>query len=272
MAVRLLLLVALPGSTSLLVSPPVTTSVAGNCLGRAQATKMMAVSPLALRGGAAVAAAALPSVNTLVAASMLPTLLGFWKTGYAVSYGYGGAVAACALLSLPALTGIAHWHALALVFYGVRINAHLLYREVALSPEIHQMKPKDASVAERLKRAPVIIGCSLLYFLLAAPLRVTAAATSTKSLQAAVACAFFGFGVAALGDLQKLVTKSIKGKDHLVTGGLYKFLRHPNYTGRTHPATPCRLTSLPAPARVVSVRCRPSPDRAASATHAPMHK
>jgi len=232
MTVRLLLLVALPGSSSLLLSPQITTSVAGNSLGRAQATKIMAVSPLALRGGAAVAAAALPSVNTLVAASVLPTLLGFWKTGYAVSYGYGGAVAACALLSLPALTGIARWHALALVFYGVRLNGHLLYREIALSPEIHQMKPKDASVAERLKRAPVIIGCSLLYFLLsAAPLRLTAVAAPTKSLQAAVACAFFGFGVAALGDLQKLVTKTIKGKDHLVTGGLHKFLRHPNYTG-----------------------------------------
>ena len=83
-----------------------------------------------------------------------------------------------------------------------------------------------------MKRAPVLIGCSLLYFLLAAPLRVTAAApTHSKALQAAVTCTFLGFGVAALGDLQKLVTKSMKGKDHLVTGGLYKFLRHPNYTG-----------------------------------------
>ena len=82
-------------------------------------------------------------------------------------------------------------------------------------------------------RRPGGLGCSLLYFLLAAPLRVTAtaAASSSKPLQAAVACAFFGFAVAALGDLQKLVTKTIKGKDHLVTGGLYKWLRHPNYTG-----------------------------------------
>ena len=51
--------------------------------------------------------------------------------GYAVSYGYGGAVAACALLTLAnPLTGLARWHALALVFYGVRLNSFLLWREL----------------------------------------------------------------------------------------------------------------------------------------------
>ena len=135
-----------------------------------QPTMVIAVSPLALRGGAAAAAAALPSINTLAAASVLPTLLGLWRTGYAVSYAYGGAVAACAALTLPALSGMpaARWHALALIFYGVRLNAHLFYRECALPREISGMKAKDATLAERLKRAPVILGCSLLYFLLAA--------------------------------------------------------------------------------------------------------
>ena len=233
----LLLLALLPEATPLLASPRTAATIRGYHLRSGQqnqqAATMMAVSPLALRGGAVAAAAALPSIKTLVAASVLPTLLGLWKTGYAVSYAYGGAVAACAALTLPALSGVARWHALALIFYGVRLNAHLLYREVALTREIFQMAPKDATLAERLKRAPVIIGCSLLYFCLAAPLRVTvsAAASSSKSLQAAVACALLGFVVAALGDLQKLVTKTIKGKDHLVTGGLYKWLRHPNYTG-----------------------------------------
>ena len=231
----LLHLALLPAATSLLASPRAATMRAAqqNQQAVSQPTMVMAVSPLALRGGAAAAAAALPSINTLAAASVLPTLLGLWRTGYAVSYAYGGAVAACAALTLPALSGIARWHALALIFYGVRLNAHLFYRECALPREISGMKAKDATLAERLKRAPVILGCSLLYFLLAAPLRVTAtaAASSSKPLQAAVACAFLGFAVAALGDLQKLVTKTIKGKDHLVTGGLYKWLRHPNYTG-----------------------------------------
>ena len=118
-----------------------------------QPTMVIAVSPLAMRGGAAAAAAVLPSINTLAAASVLPTLLGLWRTGYAVSYAYGGAVAACAALTLPALSGIARWHALALIFYGVRLNAHLFYRECALPREISGMKAKDATLAERLKRA-----------------------------------------------------------------------------------------------------------------------
>ena len=66
-----------------------------------------------LRGGA------LPSFPALAAASILPTALGFWKTGYAVSYGYGRAVAATALLYLPHTAGIAKLHALVLAFYGI---------------------------------------------------------------------------------------------------------------------------------------------------------
>lgn len=190
-------------------------------------------APLRMRGGvaAAAAAAALPSIKILAAASMLPTSLGIWKTGYTVSYGYGGAVAACAALSLPALSGLAWWHAATLVFYGVRLNMFLLYRELVLPADIHQMKSREATLGQRLKRLPLIIACSFLYFLLAAPVRVTAAAPDSRALGVAVACSFVGFAVAALGDLQKFVTKSIKGKDHLVTGGLFKFLRHPNYTG-----------------------------------------
>ena len=104
----LLHLALLPAATSLLASPRAATMRAAqqNQQAVSQPTMVMAVSPLALRGGAA-AAAALPSINTLAAASVLPTLLGLWRTGYAVSYAYGGAVAACAALTLPALSGIA---------------------------------------------------------------------------------------------------------------------------------------------------------------------
>ena len=37
--------------------------------------------------------------------------------------------------------------------------------------------------------------------------------------------------MAALGDLTKTVVKSRKREDFLVTGGIFRFLRHPNYTG-----------------------------------------
>ena len=72
----LLLLALLPEATSLLASPRTATTHLGRGQQHQQATTMMAVSPLALRGGAVAAAAALPSIKTLVAASVLPTLLG----------------------------------------------------------------------------------------------------------------------------------------------------------------------------------------------------
>jgi len=78
----------------------------------------------------------------------------------------------------------------------------------------------------------VVVGCSVLYFLMAQPLRITlAGGAEGKAAAAAVALAFVGFAVAALGDLQKSLTKAIRGSDHLVTGGIFRFLRHPNYTG-----------------------------------------
>jgi hypothetical protein len=78
-------LALLPAATSLLASPRAATTLRGastvhraqqNQQAVSQATMVMAVSPLALRGGAAAAAAALPSIKTLAAASVLPTLLG----------------------------------------------------------------------------------------------------------------------------------------------------------------------------------------------------
>ena len=71
---------------------------------RAVALPPPAAVATVLRGGAT--AAALPSVPALAVAALLPTCLGFWKTGYAVSYGYGGAIALSALLTLGADGGL----------------------------------------------------------------------------------------------------------------------------------------------------------------------
>lgn len=133
---------------------------------------------------------------------------------------------------------IASLHASALVFYGVRLCAFLLHRQITTPEEIHQMKPKEASLVDRLKRIPVLITISLLYFLMAAPLRITAGialSTPSHSLNplslSSALLAFAGFGLAAWGDFHKSSVKSRKGADHLVTTGPYRWLRHPNYTG-----------------------------------------
>ena len=67
---------------------------------------------------------------------------------------------------------------------------------------------------------------------MAAPLRVTALAPAgTAAAAAAMAVAYAGFGLAATGDIVKTVVKAREGKDFLVTGGPFRLLRHPNYTG-----------------------------------------
>ena len=93
-------------------------------------------------GGATVAASiALPKLSTIVATTLTPTLLGFYKYEYGVSYAYGTATAGTAalalryLLSSSAPTPFTLWsqlHAAAIVFYGIRLNLFLLYREIFL--------------------------------------------------------------------------------------------------------------------------------------------
>lgn len=191
---------------------------------------------LRARGGAVSAVAvALPPLPVLGAAAVVPSCLGLWKTGYTVSYGYGGAMLAAGASMLwggGGLSALSKAHSAALVFYGLRLNLFLLYRELNLPEDIHQMKRRDATLVARLKRAPVILGCSLLYYLMAAPLRVTAVAPAASAASAAaVAVSFVGFGVAAAGDVIKTIVKAKEGKDFLVTGGPFRWLRHPNYTG-----------------------------------------
>ena len=184
-----------------------------------------------------VAIAPLPSVGVLATASVVPTLLGFWKTEYGVSYAYGSAMAAIGTLVLPAASSpLARAHALALVLYGVRLNAFLLYREIFI-PRFQKFREKieerTKAKGNRLSRTPFVLGCSFLYYCMGAPLLLTATAAPPTSalLKVETALMYLGFLIAALGDLQKSIVKATKGEDALVTNGIYKFLRHPNYTG-----------------------------------------
>lgn len=219
----------------------------------------------AFRGGGVqqASAVAVPTMSTMAAASVVPACLGFWKVGYTVSYGYGGAMLASGLLMIlkSKVVGVAKLHALALAFYGLRLNLFLLYRELAFPVEVHQMKRRDATVAERLKRAPLILGCSGLFFCMAAPLRISAQLASslgpagTASATVAVALAFCGFALAAAGDAFKTYVKTKEGPDFLVTTGPFKRLRHPNYTGEMFGWTASLAAAIIAVAsRLVSMR------------------
>ena len=53
-----------------------------------------------------------------------------------------------------------------------------------------------------------------------------------------------GFVLGAIGDTTKTAVKRLKGADHLVTEGVYRFLRHPNYTGEFLAWTSSALASF----------------------------
>ena len=179
--------------------------------------------------------AALPSCASVATACVVPTCLGLWKNGYSVSYGYGGAMLAVGAMTLPHTTGLAALHSAAYIGYGLRLILFLLYRELSLPASVHQMTPRDGTIGQRLERLPVILSCAILYFCMAAPLRLTGAAAGFSNIlgRAAIATMHAGFLLAAVGDTWKSAVKARDGAGQLVTTGPYSVLRHPNYTGET---------------------------------------
>merc|ERR1712079_586522 len=94
----------------------------------------------------------------------------------------------------------------------------------------------------RLKRLPFILGCSFLYFGMAAPSVLVASAggagadlagstLAARLFQCCLAAMYTGWALAACGDGYKSVVKAMRGDSAVVTGGPFYFLRHPNYTG-----------------------------------------
>jgi len=237
---------------------------AGKAAAGAKAGKAAAVAAVA-----AATSVTLPSWQVVSAVCILPTCLGYWKREYGVSYAYGTATALTSGLVFRAVGGglsfnansvgggvgglaaavtttggLAALHAGAILFYGIRLNLFLLYREMFVK---RTKAATDAIEARATKgetnrfaaRTPFILSCAYLYYGLCAPLFITAQLGLVKPLakwvdlvlKVLIGTTWFGFILGALGDFQKSVTKAWKGEKHLVTGGIYRFFRHPNYTG-----------------------------------------
>ena len=172
-----------------------------------------------------------------------PTILGFYKNEYIVSYGYGLAIFFTALVNLitikkaPILSTVQLCHTLALMFYGIRLSLFLLYREISI-PRFREFTENIESRAppNKLKRLPFMLSCSVLYMCMSAPLFsgtvATTSNTMTLILQGLVGLTCGGFLLNAVGDFTKSYIKyKTKNQDELVTTGIFKYVRHPNYTG-----------------------------------------
>lgn len=193
------------------------------------------------------------AVPTEILTSVLPASFGFVRSEFGVSYGYGLATSLTGLTILRkcsqaaggaggATNSIFPLHAMALIFYGTRLNAFLAIR-VMLSAKmrgfVKTIEDRAKARGSRLSRAPFLLSCGFLYYGLAAPLLLTSKLTNSVMspswavplMKALVALEWFGFGMAALADLTKSFVKQTKGENTLVTSGIFSILRHPNYTG-----------------------------------------
>lgn len=262
-----------------------TTAVAGNGIFLCTLLKSnAAIAKTAATTLSSVAAAPvlLPPLYKILLACLLPTLLGYYKSEYGVSYGYGTAMAASSYLILSSISqsaglpltkpdailssltatvdslrtllpaSLPAFHAFALLFYGTRLNLFLLYRELCL-PRFRAMRERIEDRAKkqggRMKRTPFLLSCTFLYFCLSCPVLVTTKLCEgmsmscslglggglisilEQSLRLSVILALSGFLLGAFGDLNKSFGKMLKGEDTLITGGIFRYFRHPNYTG-----------------------------------------
>lgn len=177
---------------------------------------------------------AVPGVETLAGVCLAPTLTGFWKSEYGVSYAYGTAMLATGSLILrssPA-SPMAACQAAIIAAYGLRLNLFLLWRELTI-PRFREFREKIEDRAKergsRLSRAPFVLSCSALYLGMAGPMVLTSSAPALGPLAPfLVAVMFTGFFVAAWGDFTKSFVKAKKGSEALVTSGPFAALRHPN--------------------------------------------
>jgi len=196
-----------------------------------------------------------------VLTSVLPPFLGFYKSEYTVSLGYGFSVAltALALLRQFSPSPILSLHASALLFYGVRLNIFLVLRN-RLSQRIQEFNTKVEERAKsrgnRMTRTPFILSCGMLYYGLVTPLWFTGKLLASSVaiptwgvtvLKTLIAAQWLGYAAGAIGDLTKTYVKqSQKDEKYLVTSGIFSWIRHPNYSGEILAWTANALTGLVA--------------------------
>lgn len=177
----------------------------------------------------------------MLTAALVASVLGFFRTVYFVSLGYGFSMAAQAGLLL-----ILFWNGaplpaiiqnLLLIVYGLRLGGYLTLRE---SKAAYRREAKDAAtLSEGIgfgKKLGIWVGVALLYVAMGTPgmfnIRSVVSGSSINIILSSVGVAVMalGLGLEALADIQKSRYKT-KNPDHFCNKGLYSFVRCPNYLG-----------------------------------------
>jgi hypothetical protein len=105
----------------------------------------------------------LPALPTITKVCTMPTCIAFWRSEYGVTYAYGASLATMGgLVFRAAPTRLARWHAAALLVYGVRLNAFLMWRELNVPRFRGNWQRTEERAGGRLKRLPFVLSCSAL--------------------------------------------------------------------------------------------------------------
>ena len=177
----------------------------------------------------------------LLAACLAFSALGFFRTVWFVSLGYGLSVTAQAvllgLLHRGSLDAAAWAHLGLLALYGLRLSAYLTVREARPSYAREKREASGTGSGLALSRKLLIwIGVAVLYVLMASPglYHARAALDGRPRLPglawAGLGLAAAGLGIEALADLQKSAYKKAD-PGHYCDAGLYRVVRCPNYFG-----------------------------------------
>ena len=198
-----------------------------------------ALVPLPVAKALAAGPFGVPAMAAVGAAVLTP--LTMYRQGYSFSVGYGAAVAAMGAAlyaAVPPATPVAKALAGATVFYGARLAAHLLARQVTVPDIAERIKAFDKT--PRLQRLPLVAGVAVLYALMTSPLlfALRSAPAAPAVAWAGASMAWTGALVEAWADAHKFVKKReayasvAPGTFEGPMGGLYASCRHPSARAR----------------------------------------
>ncbi len=182
-----------------------------------------------------------PEYLVLFAAALLISALGFIRTVYFVSIGYGFSIAAQALLLLilhrAGIKPAVFVQLILLICYGLRLGGYLSFRECksAYRREADDVANRGTKISFG-RKSTIWIGVAILYVMMVSPAlyRVRVEIDGRSTLQglawAGAAVMLLGFTLEALADIQKSRYKTAN-PDRYCDIGLYRMVRCPNYLG-----------------------------------------
>jgi len=171
-----------------------------------------------------------------LALSLLISALGFLRSDWFISIGYGLSISALAVLYgfwwFDALTWVSMLQLGLLVFYGLRLSSHLILRERSSSygAELETSKQRSAGMHRPVKFA-IWVTVSTLYVLMSWPAAV-ALSTPTAGSAGVMGTLLMalGVGLEMTADLQKSAAKK-RDPGRFVQTGVFSWVRYPNYLG-----------------------------------------